>query len=335
MHGEPSLMGQDRFDAESPMAGADLMSDVGLSAQDGTPPDISVDRELSGLFFVPGPAPEAYDCRSGTMQYPRRAGSPWGCVGDSQCSSPLVVGHRGAGGQFSMVAPENSLAGLRAAVEMGLDGVELDVRHTSDDELVVIHDSTVDRTTFGSGSVAEMTLSTLQALPLKPIGHPDLRGDFSCERVPSLMEVFDFTRGRLFVDLDVKTERVELVVAAIVAADLLDQVYFSTKNVDQAVRARHLEPRLRIQIRPQTVEDYQDALSRFDRPPEVVEIPPTLLETLAPLIEANGLRVFVNVFGLDTRALSTREPSYREVFELGAHIVQSEFPHLVLSDLGR
>ena len=59
----------------------------------------------------------------------------------------LVWAHRGASGY----APENTLEAFRKAIEMGADGVELDVQLTKDGELVVIHDETVDRTSDGSG----------------------------------------------------------------------------------------------------------------------------------------------------------------------------------------
>ena len=302
---------------------------------DGTPLDGHTDREPSGLPFIPGPPPMTFDCTGADGDYPRRAGSPPGCVEAPDCAVPLVVGHRGAGGQFSMVAPENSMAALRAAALMGLDGVELDVRHTRDDRLVVIHDSTVDRTTFGEGRVDEMTFAEVTALSLRPDGHPDLRGDFSCERVPSLIEVLAFVRDRFFVDLDVKTERVDLVVAALVAADALDHVYFSTGNIDHALRARALEPRLRVQIRPDSADEYEAAMARFERAPEVVEIPLEQLDALASVIALNGQRVFVNVFGLDTQALVTGEAGYASVYMGGADILQSEFPHLLLTSLGR
>lgn len=74
---------------------------------------------------------------------------------------PLLIGHRGAAG----LAPENTLPSFREAVERwAVDMIELDVRATVDGHCVVIHDATVDRTTNGSGPVAEMTLEELQSL---------------------------------------------------------------------------------------------------------------------------------------------------------------------------
>ncbi len=70
-----------------------------------------------------------------------------------------IVGHRGA----AALEPENTLAGFARAVALAVDAVELDV-HLVDGELVVIHDDTVDRTTDGTGAVAELSLAELRAL---------------------------------------------------------------------------------------------------------------------------------------------------------------------------
>src|SRR3712207_5496520 len=73
---------------------------------------------------------------------------------------PLNVAHRGA----SARAPENTLEAFRLAVEAGAGGLELDVHMSRDGEVVVIHDSSVDRTTDGSGAVAGTTLGELRGL---------------------------------------------------------------------------------------------------------------------------------------------------------------------------
>src|SRR5262249_19550675 len=75
-------------------------------------------------------------------------------------SKPVIVGHRGAAG----LAPENTVPGFRHAYERGVRWIELDVRLTRDGELAVIHDPTLERTTSGSGSVAGLSMSELQAL---------------------------------------------------------------------------------------------------------------------------------------------------------------------------
>lgn len=73
---------------------------------------------------------------------------------------PVVIAHRGD----SAHAPENTLAAFRSAIDAGADWLEMDVQMSADGHLVVIHDTTVDRTTNGSGRVANLTLVQLQAL---------------------------------------------------------------------------------------------------------------------------------------------------------------------------
>lgn len=72
----------------------------------------------------------------------------------------MVIAHRGG----PAYAPENTLKSFRNAIEQGADALEFDVQMTKDGALVVIHDETVDRTTDGSGTVAEMTLDEIRAL---------------------------------------------------------------------------------------------------------------------------------------------------------------------------
>jgi glycerophosphoryl diester phosphodiesterase len=71
-----------------------------------------------------------------------------------------VIAHRGGGAR----APENTIEAMRLGIADGADGLEFDVRLSADGEVVVIHDSTVDRTTDGTGLVERMTLAQLTAL---------------------------------------------------------------------------------------------------------------------------------------------------------------------------
>jgi glycerophosphoryl diester phosphodiesterase len=74
---------------------------------------------------------------------------------------PLLIAHRGGAG----LAPENTMLAFQRAVEdWGADMIEMDVRATSDGHCVVIHDHTVDRTTNGTGNVADFTLAEIQQL---------------------------------------------------------------------------------------------------------------------------------------------------------------------------
>lgn len=100
-----------------------------------------------------------------------------------------IYGHRGAPAEY----PENTLAGFRRAMEVGVEGIELDVHLSRDGVPVVLHDETVARTTNGSGAVADMTVAELQALDAG-----------EGERIPRLAEVLDLVGDAVLVDIEVK-----------------------------------------------------------------------------------------------------------------------------------
>ena len=107
-----------------------------------------------------------------------------------------VFGHRGAMGY----APENTFASFALAVEQGADAIELDVHLTADDQVVVIHDHRLERTTTGRGLVREHTLAQIRALDAG--AHFDAH--FAGERVPTLAEVLDWARDRCALDVEIK-----------------------------------------------------------------------------------------------------------------------------------
>jgi glycerophosphoryl diester phosphodiesterase len=105
---------------------------------------------------------------------------------------PVIVAHRGA----SSTRPENTLTSFEEALRLGARIVELDVRLTRDGVAVVMHDPTVDRTTDGTGGVAELTASEVTALNA---GTPD-----SPEPVPTLADVLRLASGHAAVALELK-----------------------------------------------------------------------------------------------------------------------------------
>jgi glycerophosphoryl diester phosphodiesterase len=103
----------------------------------------------------------------------------------------LKIGHRGAAGH----APENTLAAIRKGIALGVDFVEIDVRCTADGALVVLHDSTVNRTTNGKGPIDRLSLRDVKTLDAG-----------NGESIPTLEEALRVLVGRtgLMVELKVK-----------------------------------------------------------------------------------------------------------------------------------
>src|SRR5262245_22912101 len=91
----------------------------------------------------------------------------------------LVTAHRAA----HDVHPENSIAAIERAIEIGVDVIEIDTRLTKDGVVVLMHDDSVDRTTDGKGKVKELTFAEIRKLRLKGAD-----GNLTDQRVPTLIE---------------------------------------------------------------------------------------------------------------------------------------------------
>jgi glycerophosphoryl diester phosphodiesterase len=106
----------------------------------------------------------------------------------------LRIGHRGA----RAYEPENTLRSFKKALEIGVNAVELDVRKTKDNQLVVIHDADVKKTTNGKGLVSELTLEEIKGFSAE-------KG----EKIPTLTEVLDFLDKKVKVLIELKEAGVE------------------------------------------------------------------------------------------------------------------------------
>ncbi|MBI4705433.1 MAG: glycerophosphodiester phosphodiesterase family protein [Deltaproteobacteria bacterium] len=279
-------------------------------------------------------APEQYDCRaSGPFEPPERP-HPADCFADPGCSARLVAGHRMA----RPFAPENSLSALRAAILLGVDIAETDVRLTADGQVVLIHDGEVDRTLQGSGAVSDMTLAELRALPMKTGGY-DPAADFSCDRVPTLDELFALSRGRIVAELEIKDLPAGLAAAAYLREHDLYAHAYMLCSPDECAAVRAAVPDVPIMPRAKQPDEVA-ALCEYDPPPVMVHIDPTedfLAPQVLATIHAAGAKAYGNAFTrADFEAITTgRIEAYPEMYEAGLDVVQTEYPHWALLGLGR
>ncbi|XP_068672701.1 glycerophosphodiester phosphodiesterase 1-like [Montipora foliosa] len=140
-------------------------------------------------------------------------------------SSPTIIAHRGG----SAEAPENTLAAFRMAKENGADGVEFDVDFTKDGKAVVIHDSTVDRTTNGKGLVSDYNFEELRQLDAS-CKHP-LSHKFPKEKIPTLEEVVELCSSlglKMLIEIKKGTNTLE-------TALLLKNLFLSYQLYDKAL----------------------------------------------------------------------------------------------------
>jgi len=107
---------------------------------------------------------------------------------------PLIFAHRGS----SAYAPENTLAAFNLAISQGAPAIELDAKLSADNQVVVIHDATVDRTTDGTGRVSQMSLPALRELDAGTPFSQAFRG----EKIPTLAEVFETVGKRAIINVE-------------------------------------------------------------------------------------------------------------------------------------
>ena len=132
----------------------------------------------------------------------------------------LRIGHRGA----RAYAPENTLKSFKKALEIGVDAVELDVRKTKDNQLVVIHDADVKRTTNGEGLVSDLALKEIKSLSAEG------------EKIPTLEEALDFLDKKVKVFIELKDTGFEEQVLSIVHKKGLEKNVVVVSFLEDALR---------------------------------------------------------------------------------------------------
>jgi glycerophosphoryl diester phosphodiesterase len=150
-----------------------------------------------------------------------------------------ICAHRGA----SQTHPENTLSAFREAIRLGAHQIELDVALTKDARLVLMHDRTVDRTTNGSGPVAELTLEEIKKLDAGSWKHRRFAG----ERVPTLGEALEEMPENVWLNLHLKGDAA---LGAAVAREVVRQgrthQAFLACGRRPAEAARRVEPEILI-----------------------------------------------------------------------------------------
>jgi glycerophosphoryl diester phosphodiesterase len=222
-----------------------------------------------------------------------------------------VTGHRGA----ALLEPENTLRSIRKAIALQCDRVEIDVHHCGTGELVVIHDEMVDRTTNGSGLVADMSFEQIR--------HLDAGNG---ERIPTLQEVIDVVKGRIILQIELKGPGTATsVIDHIKRNDLLDEVVVTSFYRERIEEARRLLPELRFGYLTSTLE-----LDPFRIAIEIGAGAVHLHHTrITPMVvdECHGL-------GLELRAWNIDDASrMREVAYTGVDGIGSNRPDLLINVL--
>jgi glycerophosphoryl diester phosphodiesterase len=235
----------------------------------------------------------------------------------------LIASHRGTHNDF----PENSMAAFKKAIELGIDIIEIDVRHTKDNSLVIMHDATVDRMTNGKGRVDEFTFSALRKLRLT------FNGQVTDEKIPTLEEVLTVAKGKILVDLDIKTNCLPQVMQLVQQTQTENTCFFFLSKGFHDKMLKEKNPVLRTLVRTHS-EANVDSVFAVTKT-EAVHIDEkhnTIAVTTK--IRNNGARVWINALGeVDKKAAAGDLEAYGELIQHGANMIQTDYPALLMKYL--
>ena len=262
----------------------------------------------------------------------------------------MVVAHRTCWQDTA----ENSIAGIERCKELGVDMIEIDVRETSDGELVLMHDDTIDRTTSGSGLLAEMTTDEVRSLKLKTSAGGE-NADWTSERVPTLREALTASKGHMLVNLDIKETLYDEALSIAKITGTQDQILIKMRapadDPALANAAFHGQAYFMPIIRECT-DDPERACteSLSEAIPDYVKYDPIAIEAVnhtdeylldgIPVARELGLRVWVNTLGprfaagrSDEKSLTDPDNNWGYLIQHGVNMIQTDRPQELIQYL--
>ena len=276
---------------------------------------------LTGLSAcAAGPDPSFYQtqCRTELIE---------SLIFDEDNGRILTVAHRGAHDGV----PENSIASIDRAVALGAVAVELDIRRSSDGVYILMHDSTLDRTTNASGATESFTLDQLQELRLRRYDD-----ELTDQRIPTLAEALDVARGRIFVMLDSKVDS-EADIAAIAelvnARNMGDQIIVYDYQPENLARYRSAIPGARAMVRNKDVSVIDAYVETHG--PDIYHLEPDWNSMeIAARFDALSIPTWLNVFGdIEDAALSGDESELNRQLAFAPDLVQTDHPAFIIGQL--
>jgi glycerophosphoryl diester phosphodiesterase len=248
--------------------------------------------------------------------------------------TPHLFAHQGSSGE----APSNTIPAFRRAVELGIQYLETDCHATSDGEIVLCHDETVDRTTDSSGAIADFRFAELEKLDA---GHKFTVDGQSFPfrgrgvRIPRLADVLaEFPQTRINLEIKQGDQGVvEEVIRIVRQADAELRVLLAAAEDDVMETLRKLDPPTAIGSSLGDLVSFYQAVQEerwqsYQPRGQALQIPPDFagnsLITPEILTAAHELGLFVHVWTINDPA------QMRQLLEAGVDGVMSDFPDLLL-----
>lgn len=241
----------------------------------------------------------------------------------------LVASHRAVHHEF----PENSVAAVKEGIRLGIDIVEIDVKVSKDGIPMLMHDGKIDRTTNGKGDLEQQTFADLRSLQLVVKGKP------TNEKIPTLEEILNVAKGKIMVDLDLKTSRIDKVIEVISKTGTGDIVFFFDSDYEILSKVDAASKKFMLMPRAYSYAMADSAIHLFQ--PEVVHIDSKFYTPeVTGLIRKNHARIWINALGVPDMEIrkGNAKQAIEELTKNGANIIQTDEPEKLmkaLKEMGR
>jgi glycerophosphoryl diester phosphodiesterase len=232
----------------------------------------------------------------------------------------MIAAHRGA----HLEDPENSLAAFRKTISVGIDIIELDVRCTKDGVLVCMHDKTVDRTTNGKGNVKDLSFEEIRKLRLKH------NNQVTEEIIPTLEEALTLTKGKIMVDLDIKSaECIDGIIDVVNKTNTADQCLFFVGEAAHVKMLKDRNPAFMTLLRTNSTKEVEDAFKIVKSDAIHIDESHNTVDVIKG-IKTNGARVWHNALGdVDKEVKAGNIAAFEKAINTGANIIQTDYPALL------
>ena len=243
---------------------------------------------------------------------------------DATSKYVMVAAHRSRTGNHDY--PENSISAIKHAINTGVDIIELDVKVTLDNVVILNHDQTIDRTTTGKGNPEEYTWEELQQFRLKLSD-----GTVTNEKIATFEEALQLAKGKVMIDIDLKTSNLKPVVDIVKKTNTIKQVLFFDSSFEIIDEIISLCPEIMVMPRARSYETADSALHLFETP--VIHIDDSFYtERLTKLIRDRNARVWINALGKGDEKMRNNQivELIENLLRFKANIIQTDESELLI-----
>jgi len=251
-----------------------------------------------------------------------------------------VIAHRGFSGKF----PENTLASFEAAAKLPIDALEMDVHSTRDGRIVVIHDSTLDRTTDRSGNVFDQNWESLRRADAGFLFDPDKNGSYPFRgkgiSIPLLEDVFrSFPNMKFIVEIKQVLPAIEEPVYRLIKKyKVEDRIIVASEHTEPLLRFRSIAPAIATNLSGKESLAFYNSfrlhLHNFYRVPgDALQIPPTFR---GERVVTPAICRIAKQKGLVLQVWTVNEPKeMEELIQFGVDGIITDFPDRLLKVVKR